>query len=42
MSKYLKYFKYLLIKGKEVIRLPLYLLQEVVIIKDIIELIENN
>ena len=42
MSKYLKYFKYLLVRGKEAIRLLLYLLRVVVIIKDIIELIKNN
>jgi hypothetical protein len=42
MSKYLKYFKYLLIRRKEAIRLPLCLLRVVVIIKDIIELIRNN
>jgi len=42
MSKYLKHFKYLLVRGKEAIRLPLYLLRVVVIIKDIIELIKNN
>jgi hypothetical protein len=42
MSKYLKHFKYLLIRGKEATRLPLRLLQVVVTIKDIIELIRNN
>jgi len=42
MSKYLKHFKYLLIRGKEAIRLPLRLLQVVVIMKDIMELIKNN
>ena len=42
MSKYLKHFKYLLVRGKEAIRLPLRLLRVVVIMKDIIELIENN
>ena len=42
MSKYLKHFKYLLVKGKEATRLPLRLLQVVVITKDIIELIKNN
>jgi hypothetical protein len=41
----LKYFKYLLVIGKEAIRLPLYLLLYRQIIKleeDIIELIGNN
>jgi len=42
MSRYLKYFKYLLIRGKEAIRSPLRLLREVVIMKDIMELIKNN
>jgi hypothetical protein len=42
MSKYLKYFKYLLVRGKEATRLPLRLLRVVVIMKDIMELIENN
>jgi hypothetical protein len=42
MSKYLKYFKYLLVRGKEATRLPLYLLRVVITIKDIIELIKNN
>jgi hypothetical protein len=45
MSKYLKYFKYLLVIGKETMRLPLYLLLCERIIKpeeDIIELIKNN
>jgi hypothetical protein len=45
ISKYLKYFKYLLVIGKEATRLPLYLLLRERIIKpeeDIMELIENN
>ena len=45
ISKYLKYFKYLLVIGKEAIRLPLYLLLYKQIIKpekDIIKLIKNN
>jgi hypothetical protein len=42
MSKCLKYFKYLLIRGKEAMRSPLRLLRVVVIIKDIVELIKNN
>jgi len=42
ISKYLKYFKYLLIRGKEATRLPLRLLRAAVIIKDIIESIKNN
>ena len=45
ISKYLKYFKYLLVIEKKAIRLPLYLLLYKRIIKpekDIIELIKNN
>jgi hypothetical protein len=45
ISKYLKYFKYLLVIGKEAIRLPLYLLLHKQIIKpeeDIMKLIKNN
>jgi hypothetical protein len=45
ISKYLKYFKYLLVIEKEAIKLPLYLLLYRQIIKleeDIIELIGNN
>jgi hypothetical protein len=45
ISKYLKYFKYLLVIGKKAMRLPLYLLLRGWIIKpeeDIIELIKNN
>jgi hypothetical protein len=45
MSKYLKYFKYLPVIGKEAVRLPLYLLLYGRIIKleeDIIESIGNN
>jgi hypothetical protein len=45
ISKYLKYFKYLLVIRKEAIRLPLYLLLCGQIIKpeeDIMELIKNN
>ena len=45
ISKYLKYFKYLLVIRKKAIRLPLYLLLYRRIIKpeeDIIELIKNN
>ena len=41
----MKYFKYLLVIGKEAIRLPLYLLlyrQIIKLEKDIIELIGNN
>jgi hypothetical protein len=45
ISKYLKYFKYLLVIGKEAARLPLRLLLREQIIKpeeDIMELIKNN
>jgi hypothetical protein len=42
MSKYLKHFKYLLVRGKEATRSPLRLLQVVVTMKDIMELIKNN
>jgi hypothetical protein len=45
ISKYLKYFKYLLVIEKEAIKLSLYLLLHKQIIKpeeDIIELIKNN
>jgi hypothetical protein len=45
MSKYLKYFKYLLVIGKEAARLFLRLLLRGRIMKpeeDIVELIENN
>ena len=45
ISKYLKYFKYLLVIGKEAIRLFLYLLLYKRIIKpeeDIMEFIKNN
>jgi hypothetical protein len=45
ISKYLKYFKYLLVIGKEATRLPLRLLLRGQIIKleeDIMELIKNN
>jgi hypothetical protein len=45
ISKYLKYFKYLPVIGKEAMRLPLYLLLRERIIKleeNIIELIKNN
>jgi hypothetical protein len=45
ISKYLKYFKYLLVIGKKAARLPLRLLLRRQIIKleeDIVELIKNN
>jgi hypothetical protein len=45
ISKYLKYFKHLLVIGKEAARLPLRLLLRERIIKleeDIVELIKNN
>jgi hypothetical protein len=42
MSKCLKHFKHLLVRGKEATRLPLRLLRVVAMTKDIVELIENN
>jgi hypothetical protein len=42
MSKCLKHFKHLLVRGKEAAKLPLRLLRVVVITKDIMELIKNN